>query len=247
MTTTATTMSGRSGGFSTATRVVAGLVAGAEKRALVAMARRLPAWVNADHLTALGLFAMLMAGVSFTLARWYPIGLVLVVFWLAVNWFGDSLDGTVARVRNHQRPRYGFYVDHVVDAVGTLCLVGGMAASGFMSPLVGLGLLIVYFMLSIEAYLATYTRGVFRLSFWGFGPTELRIVLSIGCLRLLVSPTATLFGHRFLLFDVGAVVAIICMAATFVVAAARNTRALYLEEPLPGRDRRQGGREARRG
>ena len=247
MTSTATTMSNKGGGFSAATRVVTGLVAGAEKRALVAMARRLPAWINADHLTALGLFAMLMAGLSFALARWYPVCLVLVVFWLAVNWFGDSLDGTVARVRNHQRPRYGFYVDHVVDAVGTLWLVGGMAASGFMSPLVGLGLLLVYFMLSIEAYLATYTRGVFRLSFWGFGPTELRIVLSIGCLRLLVSPTATLFGHRFLLFDVGAVVAIVCMAATFVVAVVRNTRALYLEEPLPHGDGSPNGREARRG
>ncbi len=247
MTTTATTMNSRSGGFSAATRVVTGLVASAEKRALIAMARRLPAWINADHLTALGLFAMLMAGLSFALARWYPVGLVLVVFWLAVNWFGDSLDGTVARVRNQQRPRYGFYVDHVVDAVGTLSLVGGMAASGFMSPLIGLGLLLVYFMLSIEAYLATYARGVFRLSFWGFGPTELRIVLSIGCLRLLVSPTATLFGHRFLLFDVGAVVAIVCMAATFVVAVVRNTRALYLEEPLPRPGAAGGGQEARRG
>ena len=247
MTTAATTMSSKAGGFAAATRVVSGFVAGAEKRALVAMARRLPRWINADHLTALGLIAMVMAGASFALARWYPIGLALVVVWLAVNWFGDSLDGTVARVRNHQRPRYGFYVDHVVDAVGTLCLVGGMAASGFMSPLVGLGLLLVYFMLSIEAYLATYTRGVFRLSFWGFGPTELRIVLAVGCLRLLVSPTATLFGHRFLLFDVGAVVAIVCMAATFLVAVIRNTRALYLEEPLPRGGSSPGEEGSRRG
>ncbi|MBE3123169.1 MAG: hypothetical protein IMZ65_00005, partial [Planctomycetes bacterium] len=133
----------------------------------------------------------------------------------------------------HQRPLYGFYVDHVVDAFGTLCLVGGMALSDYMSPLIGLGLLLVYFMLSIEAYLATCARGVFRLSFWGFGPTELRIILAVGCIRLMVSPTATLFGHRFLLFDVGAVVAIICMAATLVAAVVKNTRALYREEPLP--------------
>jgi archaetidylinositol phosphate synthase len=233
MTSVTTTMSGKSGRFPDATRVIAGFLATTEKRALIWMAKRLPARVNADHLTALGLVAMVMAGLSFVLARWYPVGLALVVFWLAVNWFGDSLDGTVARVRNHQRPRYGFYVDHVVDAFGTLCLVGGMALSGYMSPLVGLGLLLVYFMLSIEAYLATYARGVFRLSFWGFGPTELRIILAIGSIRLMVSPTATLFGHRFLLFDVGAVVAIVCMAATLVAAVVKNTRALYREEPLP--------------
>jgi hypothetical protein len=120
-----------------------------------------------------------------------------------------------------------------VDALGQLFLVGGMALSGYIHPLIGLGLIIVFYMLSIEAYLATYTRGRFRLSFWGFGPTELRLIIAIGNIRLLFDPTATLFGHRFLLFDVGAVIAIVCMAATLVVAIARNTRALYLEEPLP--------------
>jgi len=116
-----------------------------------------------------------------------------------------------------------------------------------MSPLIGLGLLLAYFLLSIEAYLATYARGVFRLSFWGFGPTELRIILAIGAIRLMVSPTATLFGFRFLLFDVGAVVAIACMTATFAVAAVKNTRALYREEPLPRRDGPRDARGTRRG
>jgi archaetidylinositol phosphate synthase len=216
-------------------RVLTGFLAGAEKRALVWMATRMPAWVTADHLTALGAFAMLMAGLSYWLARWHPIGLVLVIVWLVVNWFGDSLDGTLARVRGHLRPRYGFYVDHVVDAFGQFFLVGGMALSGYMHPLIALGLIIVFYMLSIEAYLATHARGRFRMSFWGFGPTELRVIIAIGNVRLLFKPTATLFGHTYLLFDVGAVVAMICMAATLVVAIVRNTRALYLEEPLPPR------------
>lgn len=221
--------------FSDAPRVLTGFLAAAEKRCLVWMAKRMPAWVTADHLTVLGALAMVMAGLSYWLARWHPIGLVLVIFWLAVNWFGDSLDGTLARVRNHLRPRYGFYVDHVVDMIGQFCLVGGMGLSGYMHPLVALGLIIVFYMLSIEAYLATHTCGRFRMSFWGFGPTELRVIIAIGNIRLLYKPTATLFGHTFLLFDVGAVIAMVCMAATLVVAIIRNTRALYLEEPLPRR------------
>ena len=219
--------------FGDTPRVLTGLLAAAEKRCLVWMAHRMPVWVTADHLTALGALAMLMAGLSYLLARWHPAGLVLAIFWLAVNWFGDSLDGTLARVRNHLRPRYGFYVDHVVDAIGQFFLVGGMALSGYMHPYVGLALLIVFFMLSIEAYLATHARGRFRMSFWGFGPTELRVIIAIGNVRLLFDPTATLFGRQFLLFDVGAVIAIAGMAATLVVAVVRNTRALYLEEPLP--------------
>src|SRR5512136_639984 len=175
-------------------RVLTGLLASAEKRCLVWMAKRMPAWVTADHLTALGALAMLAAGLSYWLARWHPVGLVLVIFWLAVNWFGDSLDGTLARVRNHLRPRYGFYLDHVVDMFGQFFLVGGMALSGYMHPLIALGLIIVFYMLSIEAYLATHTRGRFRMSFWGFGPTELRVIIAIGNVRLLFSPTSTLFG-----------------------------------------------------
>src|SRR4029077_10212583 len=99
---------------------------------------RMPAHVNSDHLTALALAAMLGAGLSFWLARVSSAGLVLGVMCLAVNWFGDSLDGTLARVRHHERPRYGFYVDHVVDAFGALFLLGGMALSGYMATSVPL-------------------------------------------------------------------------------------------------------------
>jgi len=228
-----TTTPRKPGRFFNAPRVVTGVVTAAEIRLVVRMAKRMPAWVNSDHMTALGAVAMLLAGLSYWLSRWHPVGLVLVIIFLAINWFGDGLDGTLARVRNHQRPRYGFYVDHVVDAVGTVFLVGGMALSGFMNPLIALGLLVVYSTLAIEAYLATYTRGVFQISFWGFSPTELRILIAIGNIRLLFSPTATLFGHKFLLFDVGGVVAIVCMTAALTAAVVRNTRALYREEPLP--------------
>ena len=96
---------------------------------------------------------------------------------LTVNWFGDSLDGTLARVRDKQRPRYGFYVDHIVDSFGAIFLIGGLGLSGYMTGTIAMGVIIAYFLLAIEIYLATYTIGVFRLSFGVWGPTELRIVL----------------------------------------------------------------------
>ncbi len=163
----------------------------------------------------------------------HPIGLVLVVVCLALNWFGDSLDGTVARVRQQQRPRYGFYVDHVVDAFGTAFLFGGLALSGYMHPVVALSLLVAYFMLAAEVYLATHSLGTFNMSFFKIGPTELRIILSIGTLTLLVHPDAEILGQRFQLFDVGGVVATIGLIFTLVVSAVTNTRTLYRAEPLP--------------
>lgn len=222
-------------GFQEATRSLTSILAPIEKRTLIWLARRLPASVNSDHLTALALAAMLFAGLSYWLASVTPAGLVLVVFCLAVNWFGDSLDGTLARVRGHQRPRYGFYVDHVVDAVGAVFLFGGMGLSGYMSPLVSLVLLVAYLLLMVETFLATHTLGTFTMSRFLIGPTELRVLLAVGTLVLLVHPTADLFGRQFRLFDVGGVVAAGGMAFTLAIAAASNARALYAAEPLPRR------------
>jgi archaetidylinositol phosphate synthase len=151
-----------------------------------------------------------------------------------MNWLGDSLDGTVARVRQQQRPRYGFYVDHVVDCFGVLFLFGGLAASGFMSPVVAMALLITYLMLSIEIYLAAYCLAVFRLTFWGCGPTELRILLAIGALALRRDPTVALFGAPYRLFDVGGSVAILLMGLALIISVIRNGRTLYdAERRLP--------------
>ncbi|HEX9636013.1 MAG TPA: CDP-alcohol phosphatidyltransferase family protein [Acidobacteriota bacterium] len=210
------------------------LLAGPEKRALLWLAQRMPGWVTSDHLTLLALAAMLGAGLAFWAARWYPLCLPLVVLALALNWFGDSLDGTLARVRRRQRPRYGFYVDHVLDIVGTLFLVGGLALSGHMQPLIALGFLVAYLMVAAEIFLATHARGVFRLSFWRIGPTELRILLALGSLELLRQPRVELRGFGSVrLFDLGGLVAIAALGLALVVATVRNTRALYRAEPLP--------------
>ncbi|MEO8259856.1 MAG: CDP-alcohol phosphatidyltransferase family protein [Acidobacteriota bacterium] len=223
--------------FGEAQREMKSVLASAERKCLGWLAARLPSWIGSDHLTLLALAAMLASGLSYYASRFHRVALAGAVLGLAVNWFGDSLDGTLARVRGHQRPRYGFYVDHVVDCFGVFFLLSGLALSGFMSPLIAAGLLVAYFMLSIEVYLATYCLAVFRMSFWGIGPTELRILLAIGTAALWLDPRPEILGVRYRLFDVGGAVAIVSLAVTLLVSAARNTRLLYLAEPLPGRSR----------
>ena len=135
--------------------------------------------------------------------------------------------------RRHERPRYGFYVDHVLDAVGILFLIAGLFAGGFVSLLPAAAFLIAYYLLNIEIALATHALGVFRISYWKFGPTELRILLAIGTLQLLNSPWSTIAGHRMLLFDIGTTIGAAGLLLTFVVSAISNTRKLYVAEPLP--------------
>src|SRR6266516_5513779 len=170
--------------FQNARRGQDSISATAEKRALLWMAERTPAWINSDHLTLLGFLAQILAGVGYALSRWNRYWLLAVIGFLALNWLGDSLDGTLARVRQRLRPRYGFYVDHMVDSFGALALMGGLALSGYMHPWIAIGLLIAFLMLSIQSYLATHALGEFRISFWRFGPTELRILLAVGNLAL---------------------------------------------------------------
>lgn len=218
--------------FVNAPRVHTALTADAEKRLLMWLARRTPSSIGPDHLTALGFAAQLAAGGAYAAAAHDPRALWLVNLFLVLNWLGDSLDGTLARVRNQQRPRYGFYVDHIVDTFGALALIGGLAASGFIHGAVAAGLLAGYYILAIESYLATYTLGRFHLSHGLFGPTEIRILLMIGNAALYFHPYARIAGRTFLLFDVGGAVAIAGMAAMAVAASVRHTAALYREETL---------------
>jgi len=216
-----------------ARRVHESLLASIEKRCLIWMARRMPASINSDHLTALAGVSMLGAGLCY----WNGSrpALLAAIGLLAANWFGDSLDGTLARVRHHERPRYGFYVDHVLDVLSILFIFAGLVLGGHMSLSIGAGFLIAYYLLMIEIALATHAVGVFRISFWKFGPTELRILLAIGSLRLMSSGFVTVAGSTHRLFDIGGVVAIVGLVVTFIVSAVVNTRTLYAAEPLPQR------------
>ena len=220
-------------GFVEAQRNSTGLLTAVERRVLIWLAHRMPARINSDHLTGLGLVSMFFVGVCFAISAAAPMALWGVVVFLALNWFGDSLDGTLARVRGHQRPRYGFYVDHILDTFGALFVLGGLAISGAMTPIVAAAFLIAYYVLSIEIYLATYCVGRFQMSFWGWGPTELRILLAMGALTLLVKPVVTIFGLQMQLFDVGGIIGAAGLLVTAVISAIGNTRRLYAAEPLP--------------
>ena len=216
--------------FRQAERLQESLLAGLEKRLLVWMAGRTPAWINSDHLTALGFAAQLLTGLSYALARSHRCWLIGASGFLALNWLGDSLDGTLARVRRQQRPRYGFYVDHILDSIGAVALLAGLALSGYITPIIASGLLILFLLLSIQSYLATYTLNEFRMSFWSFGPTELRLLLVSGNLALLRWPFV--FHGRFRLFDLGGAIGMAGMAAMLLFFTTRNTIRLYNEERL---------------
>jgi archaetidylinositol phosphate synthase len=215
--------------FRHAKRIQESVLADSEKRLLIWMAKRTPGWINSDHLTALGFTAQLMTGFSYVMARTSKLWLIAGIGFLTLNWLGDSLDGTLARVRGKQRPRYGFYVDHILDSIGAVALMGGLALSGYMSPVIAVGLLVLFLLLSIQSYLATYALGEFRMSFWSFGPTELRVLLAIGNLALLRWPRV-LHGSR--LYDVGGVIGIAGMAVMLILITARNIARLYREEPI---------------
>ena len=216
--------------FKSAVRRQTSLLAPLERVCLNWFARKLPAWIKPDHLTVIGFSAMLIAGFCYCVARWWAPALLLVNLCLAINWFGDSLDGTLARARNKQRPRYGFYVDHIIDAFGILFIICGLALSGYMTWTIALAVLVVYFMISIDVYLATYTIGTFKLSFYKISPTELRILLAIGNIRAMSHPTAHALGDSYLFFDIGAVIAMVLMAVVLVVSVTRNTITLYRAE-----------------
>jgi len=216
----------------THSRINDGLLAQVERRTLLWLAHRLPARIHSDHLTALAVVGTAVASTSFALARWFPVALVGVVAGLALNWFGDSLDGTLARVRRQERPRYGYYVDHVLDVVGAAMLMGGLACSGHMTPLVALAVLVAYLLVSAEVFLSTAVGGVFRMSFVRVGPTELRVLIAAGAVSLLRWPTVALPGLGAVhVFDVAGVVATAGLLLALATSAVLMGRQLYLAEP----------------
>ncbi|HZP17397.1 MAG TPA: CDP-alcohol phosphatidyltransferase family protein, partial [Terriglobales bacterium] len=169
-------------------------------------------------------------GASYALARFDRLWLVAGIGFLFLNWLGDSLDGTLARVRKKQRPRYGFYVDHMLDSIGAVALMAGLGLSGYMSPAVAVGLLVSFLLLSIQSYLGTHVLGEFRMSFWKFGPTELRVLLAAGNLACLRWPLV--LPSRYRLFDIGGVMGILGMTAMLLFSTVRNIARLYDEERI---------------
>ena len=218
---------------SSAVRIQESLLAPLEKRALIWIATRLPRAVNSDHLTVLGITSMLAAGLAYWYSSVNPIGLWIVNVCLFLNWFGDSLDGTLARVRDRQRPRYGYYVDHVVDVVAISLLMGGMALSGHLSPTIAAFFLVGYLLLSSEVFLATHVLNKFQISFFKFSPTELRILLIIGNLLVYyMNPRIKWLGDIWRLYDIGFAIGAAGVLLIFAITSIRHTVQLYNEERL---------------
>jgi len=206
--------------------------AAAERRALLGLAPRTPEWIGPDHLTPLGLVGQIGAGFCYVLARsnqYAPLGVTILI---ALNWLGDALDGALARRRRKLLPRYGFYADHMVDTFRALALMGGLAMSGLMHPWVAMGLRSAFVMLSIQSYLAAHLLGEFRLSFWRFGPTELRILLAIGSLALPWKPQLHFIGGYYRLVDVGGAIGLAGMALMPTCFTLQNTLRLSREEQV---------------
>jgi len=222
----------QSAGFRDAKRTQEAITAPLERKALAWLAQRTPAWIGPDHLTALGFAAQFLAGVCYGVARWSPLGLLGATIFIALNWLGDSLDGTLARHRQQLRPRYGFYVDHMIDTFGAIFLMTGLAGSGYLHWQVSAAMLTAFLALSIETYLAAYTLADFRLSHGWFGPTEIRILLCVGNAALPFLPRVTLVGRDFFLLDVGGAIATAAMFAMAIAAAIRHTKQLYNDERL---------------
>jgi len=219
--------------MATDTRDLTFLLAQPERRLLRAIAARLPPWATSDHLTLLGVLGAVATGVAYALTSLDVRWLWAASGALALNWFGDSLDGTLARVRRAERPRYGYYLDHLVDAFSTTVIGVGIGLSPFVELEVALLLVVAYLALSINVYLETAVFGVFRLAYGWIGPTEARIALIVLNTLLLVS--ATQGGGTTQAVDLSNAVFLVLVGAMGVTLVARfigNLQHLARLEPL---------------
>jgi phosphatidylglycerophosphate synthase len=216
--------------MATAKREMTFLLADPERRLLVAIASRLPKAVVSDHLTALGAIGALLAGAAYAMSSIQASWLWVASIMLAVNWFGDSLDGTLARVRRAERPKYGYYLDHVVDALSTSAIGIGIGLSPFVELPLALALVVLYLTLSINVYLESHVFGVFQLGYGRIGPTEVRIALItanaflVAASRIDSNLVATVSNSAIALVSAA-------MFATLVGRFARNLKRLARIEP----------------
>jgi archaetidylinositol phosphate synthase len=220
-----------------ATREPNFLLARHEKRVLTAIARRLPRWILPDDLTALGVAAAIGICVAYQATNADRAWLWVASALLVVHWLGDSLDGTLARVRGIERPRYGYYLDHLVDAISTACIGIGLGLSPYMLLATGALIVVAYLMLSINVYLESYALGRFSIGYGRLGPTEVRVALI--ALNVTLALGAGLdfrvAGIGMTAIDIGGLAVAGLMCALMIGRAVANLRRLRLEEPAASR------------
>ena len=216
------------------TRVRAALTADIEKRILESLARRLPGWVHSDHLTILGVIGAVGAGAGYALSGLSPHWLWLASIMLVINWYGDSLDGTLARVRHAQRPRYGYYLDHAVDAFTTVVIGLGIGLSPYVSLYMGLAIVVIYLLMSINVYLESKVYSEFKMDYGVVGPTEARILLIVlNTVAVWATATGRVAPAAVEPWASRAIaVAVAVMALLLLSRFAANLRRLAEEDPL---------------
>ena len=202
-----------------ALRIQTSFINGIEKRALVWLAKRMPRWVNSDMLTAVGTLGALIVAVGFALSCLNVQWLWLSSFGLLVNWFGDSLDGTLARVRDCQRPVYGYYVDHTVDCINEGLMFIGAGLSPFLHLDLALLAYAIYLVLTINVSINAHLKGEFRLTYFKLGPTEFRIIVVVANTLLISIPALAAIANTHTLFGLTVTMHILDYVAAFIILA----------------------------
>ncbi len=200
-----------------AQRIQTSFINGVERKALVWLAERQPRWVTSDFLTLVGTFGALLVGAGFVLTFYSINWLWLSIAGLAINWYGDSLDGTLARVRNSQRPIYGYYIDHTIDCINEALMFIGAGLSPLMNLHLALALFILYLFLTINVSMNAHLKSEFRLTYAKLGPTEFRILIALSCLVLIAFPTCDVFTLSVRLLGHTTVLSTLDLLALFLV------------------------------
>lgn len=216
-----------------AQRIQTSFINGVEKKALVWLAKRQPRWVTSDMLTAVGTLGALLVGVGFVMTYRSIDWLWLSVAGLAINWYGDSLDGTLARVRNCQRPVYGYYLDHTVDCVNEALMFVGAGLSPLMNLDLALAIFVLYLCMTINVSINAHLKSEFRLTYAKLGPTEFRMLIALGCILLIAFPTwadftlqvrlAGMVGH-FSSLDLLALFLVALLSAIYIITIVSDAR-----------------------
>lgn len=214
-------------------RIHNSLLARPERVVLTYLAARMPSWIVPDHLTAIGIVGNVVVAVGVIASDWNPTWLLLGIFGLLVNWLGDSTDGTLARHRRIERPRYGFFVDQFADVISHFFLLFGLGLSSLMRLDVALMALLGSLLTMFYGHLKLQFSRTWQVSYHGVGPTELRVLIAGGLAWAMVAdlPAVTIAGERLTLFDVVGTLVFIGSLATVIIAFMSDRRKLALIDP----------------
>lgn len=225
-------------------RIQTSFLNAAEKKVLVWLAKRQPRWVTSDMLTWTGTFGAVLAAAGYALVPRNPGFLWLSSLGFIINWYGDSLDGTLARVRNTQRPVYGYYLDHTVDAINEVVIFVGAGLSGLMHLEIALAALVLYLLLMINVSINAHLKKEFRLTYAKLGPTEFRLIMIlVNTFFVLVSPlrdfssSLVIFGHDlvFKALDYVGLAVTLALAVIYIVTVRNDIRDYAAADPMPGK------------